>query len=154
MNGKNNTKFWSKGLAFSCTQCSACCRFDPGFVFLSEEDLAALLEWSSLSREEFIQVYCRWVILSDSYEYLSLKEKSNFDCILWKNGCTAYKYRPLQCSAFPFWDSVIKDKDSWESSKQGCPGIGKGKIHSAEKIEKILAEQESKPYIRRKINLY
>ncbi len=153
MDKNNNLKFWSKGLYFSCTQCSACCRHDPGFVFLSENDLSCLLEWSNLPREEFIQVYCRWVILADNFEYLSLKEKSNYDCILWKNGCTAYKFRPLQCSTFPFWDSVVKDKTSWEFSKKECPGIGKGKFHSAEEIQKVLDEQERKPLIRRKINL-
>ncbi len=154
MNAKNNTKFWSKGLYFSCTQCSACCRFDPGFVFLSEEDLACLVEWSGLKKEEFIQVYCRWVVLADNFEYLCLKEKSNYDCILWKEGCTAYKARPLQCSAFPFWDSVLKDKASWEFSAKGCPGIAKGKLHSADEIEKVLKEQEKHPYIRREFSFY
>ncbi len=145
--------FWVKGLHFSCSQCSACCRFDPGFVFLSEADLSNLLEWSAMKREEFIQVYCRWVILSDRFEYLCLREKSNYDCILWKDGCTAYKFRPRQCSAFPFWDSVLKDKDSWELYAQDCPGIGRGKFYSGDEIKKVLDSQKREPLIRRKPNL-
>ena len=33
---------------------------------------------------------------------LCLKEKPNFDCILWKDGCEAYEGRPVQCRTYPF----------------------------------------------------
>lgn len=95
-------QFWKSGLNFSCTRCSACCRFDPGFVFLSEHDLSRLLEWATMPKDEFIKVYCRWVPKDDGFEYLSLKEKPNYDCILWDDGCKAYTARPRQCSDFPF----------------------------------------------------
>ncbi|MEL3912431.1 YkgJ family cysteine cluster protein [Treponema pedis] len=143
--------FRKNGLKFSCTQCSACCRLAPGFVFLSEKDLALLLNWSSMTRENFITVYCRWVCHSDGFEYLSLREKSNYDCILWKNGCTAYEFRPLQCSAFPFWHSLVNDKNTWNEGCNDCPGMGKGKLHSSEEIQRILDKQEQEPAIRRKI---
>lgn len=141
--------FWKKGLQFSCTQCSACCRFEAGFVFLSEKDLAALLKWAAVSRKHFIQIYCRWVLLADGYRYLCLKEKSNFDCILWKDGgCSAYEYRPLQCSAFPFWDDLLNDKVMWQEAGKDCPGIGCGKSYSAAEIRDFLKKQEKEPYIR------
>lgn len=143
--------FRKNGLHFSCTQCSSCCRVDPGFVFLSEHDLLRLVEWASLSKEAFITVYCRWVCQSDGFEYLCLKEKSNYDCILWKNGCIAYKARPLQCSAFPFWHSLVNDENMWNAVCDDCPGMGKGKFYSAEEIQKILDAQEKEPNIRRKI---
>lgn len=146
-----NSVFTNDGLNFSCSQCSDCCRIDPGVVFLSENDLATLLRWSLMTKDDFITVYCRWVCHSDGYEYLCLKEKSNYDCILWKNGCIAYEFRPLQCSTFPFWSHIVNDKKEWQAMAHSCPGIGKGKFHSTYEIEKLLKEQEQNPSIRRKI---
>ncbi len=142
--------FWKKGLKFSCTQCSSCCRFDSGFVFLSENDLSLLLKWASMSRGPFIETYCRWVLQPDGFKYLSLKEKSNFDCILWKDGgCSAYKYRPLQCSAFPFWNFLLNDKNMWETAAKDCPGMGYGKFHTSSEIAGTLDRQRKEPCIRK-----
>lgn len=146
-----STAFWKEGLRFSCTQCSSCCRFDAGFVFLSEKDLSLLLKWASMSREHFMETYCRWVLQSDGFEYLSLKEKSNFDCILWKDGgCSAYEYRPLQCSAYPFWNMLLDDKNMWQAAAEGCPGMGCGKFHSPAEIAEKLNKQKGEPCIRRR----
>ena len=105
-----------------------------------------------MTRENFITVYCRWVYQPDGFEYLSLKEKSNYDCILWKNGCAAYEFRPLQCSSFPFWAYIVNDEDVWNAACDDCPGMGKGALHSREEIKRTLHEQEQNPAIRRKIN--
>ena len=145
-------QFWKSGLNFSCTRCSACCRFDPGFVFLSEHDLSRLLEWAIMPKDEFIKVYCRWVPKDDGFEYLSLKEKLNYDCILWDDGCRAYTARPRQCSDFPFWNSILSSKDMWDINAQYCPGMGKGEFYSAEKIEKILTRRNAEPCIKRRVD--
>ncbi|HQO67077.1 MAG TPA: YkgJ family cysteine cluster protein, partial [Spirochaetales bacterium] len=34
-----NQSFWHEGLRFECARCSACCRYEPGYVFLSADDL-------------------------------------------------------------------------------------------------------------------
>lgn len=141
-------EFWKAGLKFSCMQCSACCRFDPGFVFLSENDLSRLLKWSQMPKEAFLHVYCRWV-KNGAFEYLCLKEKSNYDCILWKDGCTAYEARPIQCSTFPFWDYLIANVNNWNNAARSCPGIGKLKMHSADEILKLLECQKDNPCIKR-----
>lgn len=140
--------FWCQGLHFSCKRCSGCCRFDPGFVFLSEADLTRLLEWSHMSRNAFILTYCRFVKKPDGYAYLCLKEQSNYDCILWDNGCQAYEWRPLQCSSFPFWASLLADKDWWDAQAEHCPGMNSGKWHSADEIVKLLKKKSSEPPIR------
>ncbi len=57
----NMEPFYKDGLCFTCQRCSSCCRFDPGFVNLSETDLEKLLKWSNLDRESFIAAWCRWV---------------------------------------------------------------------------------------------
>ena len=144
--------FWKDGLQFSCVQCSACCRYDPGFVYLSPRDLQNLQNWASLDRPAFIQKYCRWVLQGDGYEYLCLKELSNYDCVLWNNGCIAYNYRPFQCSSYPFWDYLLASERRWNDNADGCPGINRGKRYSAEVIQGLLDAVKQFPVIRRKRN--
>ena len=131
--------FWKDGIRFSCTQCSACCRYDPGFVYLSPHDLDSLQEWSSLDRPDFIRKFCRWVLQGDGYEY-----------ILWNNGCIAYNYRPFQCSSYPFWDYLLESERRWNINARSCPGINCGKQHSAEEIRGVLDTAKRFPIIRRK----
>lgn len=143
--------FYSGGLNFSCKRCSACCRFDPGYVNLSEIDIKALATWAGLSHDAFIASYCRWVPRSDGYEYLCLLEKDNYDCILWENGCRAYEARPLQCSSYPFWSSLLSDEDWWNAQSNDCPGMNTGAYHSFEEIKTYLVRRKNEPYIRRQI---
>ena len=79
-------------------------------------------------------------VTSDTFskEALALIELKNYDCILWDKecGCKAYGARPVQCSTYPFWSWILKDKDSWNNESKSCPGINKGKIWSKESIEK------------------
>lgn len=142
--------FYKDGLRFSCQRCSSCCRFDPGIVNLSNCDLQKLLGWANLDEESFIAKYCRWVPKADGFEYLCLKEKENFDCILWDNGCKAYENRPFQCSSYPFWPSLLTDEDWWEANAQDCPGVNQGTLHPFEEIKAYLTRRKAEPYIRRK----
>jgi len=128
---------WNNGLQFECTQCHACCRHDPGYVFLSQNDLATLASHLNISQEEFKKVYTRCVDLG-SGPILSLKEKTNFDCIFWDKGCTVYSARPLQCSSYPFWGRVVGSEASWKQESHFCPGIGQGKLHSPAEVETWL----------------
>lgn len=147
-----NTPFYANGLRFSCQRCSCCCRHDPGFVHLSEQDLSRLLSWSGLDRDSFISKWCRWVDRNDGYEYLCLLEKDNYDCILWEDGCKAYEDRPFQCSSYPFWPSLLMDEDWWEANARDCPGVNKGAVHDRDEIESYLARRRAEPYIRRKLD--
>ena len=112
--------FWKNGVGFTCSQCSACCRYESGFVFLYEKDIPPLLAALQVDFTEFVHRYCRWVDLHDGYEYLSLTETSSYDCILWNNGCSIYEARPLQCKAFPFWVSALQSLDAWLATIAGC----------------------------------
>lgn len=87
----------------------------------------------------------------DGVEQLSLQEKANYDCIFWKNGCSVYEARPLQCRTFPFWLSMLESSQSWTAASEtmGCPGMGKGELHPMEEIEAILARQHAEPVITR-----
>jgi len=137
--------FYADGLYFSCTRCSCCCRHEPGYVFLSEPDLRLLakelkIQYNNVNK--LIEAYCRWVPAYEGLK-LSLKEKANFDCIFWQDGCTVYRSRPLQCRTFPFWASALCSREAWEGLT--CPGIGSGEFHSLEYIEDCLARQKAEP---------
>lgn len=70
---------------------------------------------------------------------LTLRETGTFDCILWGDeGCTAYNERPVQCSTYPFWPSIMDSMDSWNAEAFLCPGIGIGELHSMKYIEEHL----------------
>jgi len=151
--------FYSQGLNFSCIRCSACCRYESGFVFLSQKDVLVIEKALNMKHPEFIQTYCRWISSVNNTCQLALKEKTNFDCIFWtdklkegqiqeeniEEGCSIYNARPLQCRAFPFWAAVVCDKESWEMTAKDCPGMGQGVLHSRDSIEKWLALRQNEP---------
>jgi len=134
--------FLAAGLRFSCKRCSSCCRHESGFVYLSENDLSRLAHKFKMEYTAFIQTWCRWVPFDwgkgREGERLSLKEKSNFDCIFWNDGCTVYRARPLQCETFPFWDNIVCSARAWEAAGKSCPGINSGEKHTREEIERFL----------------
>jgi Fe-S-cluster containining protein len=139
--------FYAEGLHFSCTRCSCCCRLAPGFVFLTREDLSALLRATGLPAREFVERYCRQVGLNGFYR-LSLKERDNYDCIFWEEqGCTVYEHRPHQCRSYPFWGANLDARDSWEALKGSCPGVGQGRLHTREEIEAWLERSEVGPFL-------
>lgn len=151
---KDSSKaFYSDGLAFSCTQCngeSRCCRGRPGVVQLGKSDLARLAQAEGLEEDQFIQAFCRWIREGNGYEFLSLRELSNCDCVFWgKGGCSVYEARPAQCRTYPFWPFVVESRESWEEEAADCPGINKGEVHTKEEIEENLKEYLKEERIRR-----
>ena len=136
-------------LRFSCTRCSSCCRKESGFVYLSELDLCRLAKVFQMDYTSFIKTWCRWVPFDSGRERLSLREKSNFDCIFWKDQCTVYESRPLQCRTFPFWDSVLCSREAWENTGKGCPGINTGAPHGKDEIESCLRQMENELVVER-----
>jgi Fe-S-cluster containining protein len=149
VSGKN--PFYANGLRFSCKRCSACCRHEAGFVFLTEKDLSSLESALSMGTEEFLEIYCRW-IPGENGKNLALKEKPNYDCIFWEmDGCSVYEARPLQCRSFPFWHSVLADENAWKMTACECPGMNSGVLHSHESIKNWLASRKSEPIISRSV---
>jgi len=140
--------FYASGLNFSCKRCSTCCRYDSGFVFLSEEDLEKLTDSLDMEKDRFVKAYCRWVTSLQGKKSLSLKEKSNKDCVFWESsGCSVYKVRPLQCSSFPFWPSILSSPGSWKIAAAACPGMNTGELHTNEAIEKYVELRSRHPII-------
>jgi len=148
--------FYFSGLKFSCIRCSYCCRKESGFVYLSENDLSLLAKKLGMDYTEFVKTWCRWVPFTRNRERLSLKEKSNFDCIFWSaseggEGCSVYETRPLQCRTYPFWDAVVCSEKAWNQAGKSCPGINSGTLHEKETIEDFINRLENEPVIERLI---
>ena len=140
--------FYHDGVRFECTRCSRCCRHEPGYVFLSEQDLKSLAAYLQLSQGEMLERFCRVVDIA-GIPRVSLKERSNYDCIFWAPGkeCTVYEARPLQCRAFPFWAANLASPADWQRAARRCPGIGQGPLHTRRSIEKWLRRREREPFM-------
>ena len=139
--------FYENGLQFECTRCSDCCRHDPGYVFLSAEDINRLCEALGLSIAELTEKYLREIRIG-GFRRVSLTEKENYDCIFWEDeGCRVYSHRPLQCKTYPFWPSALADIESWKSTAKSCPGIGKGRRYSYKEIQHLLDLRKKEPFI-------
>lgn len=134
--------FFENGLQFSCTKCSACCRGDEGFVFLSNDDIKNLCEHLKLSKKNFIERFCRFIPTYENEAYLSLLETKNHDCIFWNEGCSVYAARPVQCQTYPFWTGFLESREAWEAEKKNCAGINAGVLHDKVEIEKIKMRYE------------
>lgn len=109
---------------FECQRCSRCCRKEPGIVMLTVEDFEKARKNLNMGVEEFIKECCKEVY-KDGLVFVGLKEKKNYDCIFWSNGCLIYEDRPLQCKTFPYWPYLVEYPEFWAAEKKRCPGLGK-----------------------------
>jgi uncharacterized protein len=139
--------FYSGGLKFECQRCSRCCRHEPGYVFLSKRDLSALRRTTRTDEEDFLELYCRVVHIAGTSR-LSLKEKSNYDCIFWEDGeCLVYGARPLQCRSYPFWSPFLINRKTWDDLEKDCPGVNRGRLHRRREIDDWLERRWEDPFI-------
>jgi len=138
MSSRETDRFYNRGLQFECLKCGNCCTGAPGFVYLSEEDIASIAEFLEKDKRSFIREYTR-VITIFGERRLSLCERSNYDCVFWSRVCLIYDVRPYQCRSFPFWKRHLISKREWEKVSNRCPGIDRGQVHSAGKIEQLIA---------------
>jgi len=124
--------WYAEGLCFGCRACGGC-------VWLNEGELAAIAGHVGLPAPEFRRTYVRSLLRG-----LSLREKSNYDCILLdgQGRCIAYELRPLQCRVWPFWPSNLRSPETWQEAARRCPGIGRGLLISFEQIESFRMEMK------------
>ncbi len=130
--------WFAEGLSFECQRCRGCCRGEPGFVWVSDREVARLA--SALGREEadFRREYCREV-----GGRTSLRERPDGDCVLLgPDGCLAYGNRPVQCRTFPFWPEHLGRPADWERLARECPGVNRGRVHQLDEIRRALAEEK------------
>ena len=72
----------------------------------------------------------------------TLIDKPNHDCVFFQRGvgCTVYEDRPQQCRTWPFWRSVVADKEDWDDAARTCPGMDRGRHHAADEISASAAD--------------
>lgn len=142
------TPFWQEGLRFGCTRCSACCRHDPGFVFLSAPDIERLLGHLSLPFRDFLNKFTRAVDVGTGWS-ISLREKPGYDCVFWDaGGCGVYAARPVQCSTYPFWPGILDSRADWEAEASSCPGIATGPLLAGDLIKsRLMARMDNKALV-------
>jgi Fe-S-cluster containining protein len=125
--------WYRAGLRFECTQCGNCCTGAPGFVWVNSQEIVALAKLLGIAVEEFERLYVRQVGIRQS-----LVEFPNGDCVFFDNekrNCTVYDARPRQCRTWPFWNSNLRTPETWKATCEQCPGSGKGKLYSLQKIQ-------------------
>jgi Fe-S-cluster containining protein len=125
---------WYKdGLKFSCTQCGKCCTGEPGYIWVSDEEIDKLAANRGMKRNEFVAVYTY-----RAKGKVSLREKAAGDCVFYDSdrGCTVYSVRPVQCRTWPFWESNLTTPEEWANTEAICPGSGEGKLIPVEEILK------------------
>jgi Fe-S-cluster containining protein len=127
--------WYADGLAFECTQCGKCCTGDPGYVWVTEDELAAIAQFLGQPLHEVRAVYAR-----KSRGRTTLRERANGDCVFWQaeKGCTIYPVRPPQCRTWPFWESNVETPEDWERTCSVCPGSGHGEVIPVEEISRRL----------------
>ena len=127
--------WYKNGLRFRCTRCGHCCTGEPGYVWVSDADLAALAEHLGETVEAVRGLYTRWTARGRT-----LREKANGDCVFYdrKAGCTVYPARPPQCRTWPFWESNVASPEAWRETCEVCPGSGRGELIAAEEITRRL----------------
>jgi hypothetical protein len=131
--------WYREGLRFECRRCGACCRGDPGYVWVTGAEIERMARALGMLEKEFARAYVRRVGLRRS-----LKELPGGDCVLWggrERGCLVYAARPVQCRTFPFWAEHVRSPAAWERLAESCPGVNRGRRYSLKEIQARLRER-------------
>jgi len=136
---KDDRAWWKDGIQFECQGSGKCCvsHGEYGFVYMTTADRTAMAKHLGLSLAAFTKKYC-----DENDGFFHLKESGNPSCMFLKNKqCSVYEARPVQCRTWPFWPEVMNAK-VWKAEVASfCPGVGKGRIWSADEINILLDEQ-------------
>lgn len=131
--------WWSAGIRFECQQSGKCCvsHGEYGFVYLTLKDRQNIAKELGLTTRKFTQKFC-----TKTDGVFHIADQGGPTCVFLENKmCTVYKVRPTQCRTWPFWPETMNAK-SWKKDVVAfCPGVNKGKVHSAESIAASIEEQ-------------
>ncbi|MGL4420967.1 MAG: YkgJ family cysteine cluster protein [Gemmataceae bacterium] len=127
--------WYQAGLRFECTQCGKCCTGEPGYVWMTPEEVTRMANFLGMPESEFVAVHTR-----KARGRVTLREKANGDCHFYdaKRGCTVYSVRPAQCRTWPFWESNLESEETWQRTEGNCPGSGQGELIPVEEITRRM----------------
>lgn len=130
--------WWESGVQFQCQGSGKCCvsHGEYGNVWMTLEDRRRMAKHLKLTTSEFTLKHCErvdglWRLKEEQENCRFLKGKS----------CGIYEARPTQCRTWPFWPEVMNPKTWKKEVAAFCPGVGKGPVWSAEKINAALKDQ-------------
>lgn len=132
------TRWYEGGLRFECTGCGACCTGEPGYVWVTREEVRRIAEHLGRNDDRLPPHMIRRVGLR-----YSLTERPNGDCVFLEprrkgqRGCRIYPVRPLQCRTWPFWSVNLKSPATWAEAAARCPGMNNGPLHNGSAIEAL-----------------
>ncbi len=111
-------------LRFTCQPgCTRCCE-EPGYVYLTENDLLRAAAHLGLTPARFER---RFVYRTT--HLLRLRKPRGRQCpFLLAGGCSIHPAKPTQCRLFPFWPELIVRVRDWQRAAGSCPGIGTGPL--------------------------
>jgi Fe-S-cluster containining protein len=133
--------FWKDGIRFQCQSSGNCCTShgEYGFVYMTVEDRERMAKVLGMTAAAFTKKHC----MKTGGVYALKEDPKNPDCMFLKNKrCSVYEGRPTQCRTWPFWPEVMNAKAWKKEIASFCPGVDKGPIIPAEKIEIAMAEQK------------
>jgi Fe-S-cluster containining protein len=126
-----------KKLPFDCTGCGKCCKTE-GSVYLSPAEISAAADFLSVTSDTFIETYASNTITDGktSSPWIQLRNRKEGPCVfldLETNQCQIYSVRPVQCSTYPFWPTIMKSRQAWNEEVRHADGV-------------LLKENEPIPY--------
>lgn len=101
---------------FQCRRCGYCCHGETT-VSLNDEDLARMVAYFKLDKEEVIKKYLR---VTGNVVQMQVEDGH---CIFYHDGCTIHQARPWRCRQWPLHPSILTDPANFSAIKDSCPGI-------------------------------
>jgi uncharacterized protein len=118
---ENKDSWYKDGLRFKCTECGKCCTGQPGFVWVTLEEMEKIASHLGISLAQFKRKYVR-----QRHNRYALIEKraENHACIFLEDSkCSIYPARPSQCRTYPWWKENLNSEESWKIASLFCEGI-------------------------------
>jgi Fe-S-cluster containining protein len=134
---KSKGNWWSTGVQFECTGSGKCCvsRDEYGYVYLTLKDRQRMAAYLKIPTRKFTRTYC-----TSEGGWFYLKDYTRACRFLEGKRCGVYEARPAQCRTWPFWPENMTPKKWTKEVQSFCPGVGKGKLYSAEEIKALLKQ--------------
>lgn len=142
---KRVSPFWADGIRFECQSTGRCCtsRGTYGYIYLTLSDRKRMAKHLGLATREFTRRYCD---KTDGHFHLKAPEADC--CFLDGKRCTVYEARPAQCRTWPFWPENLNARTWSRDVVTFCPGVGKGRLYTAEEIRELRDQDPLLPHNR------
>lgn len=131
-------RFYDNGIRFACQGDGKCCKNhgQHTFVYVTFGDRKRLAAHLGMTVAEFTRSHTQ---AADGLVHLKDIDR---ECPFFReNRCQVHPARPWQCRTWPFWPENMHPQ-AWERNVAAiCPGAGKGRLYTADEIERIVNKQ-------------